>query len=104
VHGIVRRANAEEGPRVLNVEAFMEELRAQRASGYAECDEFGSRRERVLALPLRAPFGIPAAIGIGVDAGRLPVEREDLLRLLDRVAENIGGEAPRASTVGVGAD
>ena len=97
VYGIVRRANAEEGAKVIGVEAFMEELRAQRKNGYAECDDFGSRRERVLAIPLRAPFGIPAAIGIGVHAGRLPVERQDLLRLLDWVGQNIAAKAPCAS-------
>jgi len=99
IYGIVRRANAEEGAKVIGVEAFMEELRAQRKNGYAECDDFGSRRERVLAIPLRAPFGIPAAIRIGVHAGRLPVERQDLLRLLDWVGQNIAAKAPCASAV-----
>jgi IclR family transcriptional regulator, acetate operon repressor len=99
VCGIVRRANAEEGARVIGVEAFMEELRAQRKNGYAECDDWGSRRERVLAIPLRAPFGIPAAIGIGIPAERLPVERQDLLRRLDRVGQNIAAEAPCASAI-----
>ncbi len=81
VCGIVRRANAEEGARVIGVEAFMEELRAQRKDGYVECDDWGSRRERVLAISLRAPFGISAAIGIGIQAERLPGERQELLRL-----------------------
>jgi IclR family transcriptional regulator, acetate operon repressor len=99
VYGIVRRANAEEGARVIAVEAFMEELRAQRQNGYAECDDWGSRRERVLAIPLRAPFGIPAAIGIGIQAERLPVERQDLLRLLNWVRQNIAAKAPSASAV-----
>ena len=35
---------------------------AQRKNRYAECDDCGSRRERVLAIPLGAPFGIPAAL------------------------------------------
>jgi DNA-binding IclR family transcriptional regulator len=104
VYRIVRRANAEQGPRVLNVEVFMEELRTQRANGYAECDDFGSQSQRVLAIPLRVSFGIPAAIGIGVEAGRLPVEREDLLRLLDKVVENIGGDESCASTLRIRAD
>lgn len=99
VYGIVRRANAEEGAKVIDVEAFIEELRTQRKNGYAECDDCGSRRERVLAIPLRAPFGIPAAIGIGVQADRLPVERQDLLRLLGWVGQNIAANAPRASAV-----
>jgi IclR family transcriptional regulator, acetate operon repressor len=99
VYGIVRRANAEEGARVIGVEAFMEQLRVQRKDGYAECDDCGSWRERVLAIPLRAPFGIPAAIGIGVQAERLPVERQDLLRLLDWVGRNISAKAPCASAV-----
>jgi DNA-binding IclR family transcriptional regulator len=99
VYGIVRRANAEEGARVISVEGFMEELRAQRKNGYAECDDWGSRRERVLAIPLCAPFGIPAAIGIGIEAERLPVERQDLLRLLDWVGQNIAANAPCASAV-----
>ena len=99
VYGIVRRANAEEGARVISVEGFMEELRAQRKNGYAECDDWGTRRERVLAIPLCAPFGIPAAIGIGIQAERLPVERQDLLRLLDWVGQNIAANAPCASAV-----
>jgi DNA-binding IclR family transcriptional regulator len=40
VYGIVRRANAEEGARVISVEGFMEELRAQQKNGYAECDDW----------------------------------------------------------------
>ena len=99
VCGIVRRANAEKGARVIGVEGFMEELRAQRKNGYAECDDWGSGRERVLAIPLRAPFGIPAAIGIGIQAERLPVERQELLRLLDWVGQNIAAEAPCGSAV-----
>jgi DNA-binding IclR family transcriptional regulator len=99
VYGIVRRANAEEGARVISVEGFMEELRAQRKDGYVECDDWGSGRERVLAIPLRAPFGVPAAIGIGVQAERLPVERQDLLRRLDCVGQNIAAKAPCASAV-----
>jgi DNA-binding IclR family transcriptional regulator len=99
VYGIVRRANAEEGARVIGVEAFMEQLWAQRKDGYAECDDYGSRCERVLAIPLRAPFGIPAAIGIGVQAERLPAERRDLLRRLEWVGQNIAASAPRASAV-----
>ena len=96
VCGIVRRANAEKGARVIGVEGFMEELRAQRKNGYAECDDWGSGRERVLAIPLRAPFGIPVAIGIGIQAERLPVERQDLLRLLDWVGQNIAARRPPA--------
>ena len=99
VYGIVRRANAEEDARVLSVEPFIDELRAHRTNGYAECDDWGSRRERVLAIPLRAPFGIPVAIGIGVQAERLPVERQDLLRLLDWVGQNIAAKAPCTSAV-----
>jgi IclR family transcriptional regulator, acetate operon repressor len=99
VYGIVRRANAEEDARVIGVEAFMDELRAQRKNGYVECDDCGSGRERVLAIPLSAAFGIPAAIGIGVQAERLPVERLDLLRLLDWVGQNIAAKAPCASAV-----
>jgi DNA-binding IclR family transcriptional regulator len=95
VSGIVRRANAEKAARVIGVEGFMEELRAQRKNGYAECDDWGSGRERVLAIPLRPPFGIPAAIGIGIQAERLPVERQDLLRLLDWVGQNSGQGALR---------
>ncbi len=98
VCGIVQRANAEQGARVIGVEAFMEALRAQRKDGYAECDDYGSRCERVLAIPLRAPFGIPAAIGIGVQAERLPAERPDLLRRLDWVGQNIA-KAPCGSAV-----
>ena len=97
VYGIVRRANAEEGARVASVEGFMEELRAERKNGYAECAGYGSGRERVLAIPLCAPFGIPAAIGIGVQAERLPAERRDLLRRLERVGRNIAASALRAS-------
>jgi DNA-binding IclR family transcriptional regulator len=99
VYGIVRRANAEEGARVISVEGFMEDLRAQRKNGYAECEDCGSQRERVLAIPMRAPFGIPAAIGIGIQAERLPVERQDLLRLLDWVGQNIAAKAPCGSAV-----
>jgi DNA-binding IclR family transcriptional regulator len=99
VCGIVRRANAEDGARVIGVEAFMEQLRAQRKDGYAECDDYGFLCDRVLAIPLRAPFGIPAAIGIGVQAERLPAERRDLLRRLEWVGQNIAANAPRASAV-----
>jgi hypothetical protein len=97
VYGIVRRANAEKGARVIGAEWFMEELRAQRRNGYAECDDCGSRRERVRAIPLRAPFAITAAIGIGIQAERLPVERRDLLRRLQWIGQNIAASAPRAS-------
>ena len=93
VYGIVRRANAEEGAKVVGVEAFMDELRAHRTNGYTECDDWRSGRERVLAIPLLAPFGIPAAIGIGVQAERLPIERQDLLRMLDWVGQNIAANA-----------
>jgi DNA-binding IclR family transcriptional regulator len=99
VYGIVRRANAEKGARVIGVERFMDELRAQRKNGYAECDDCGSRCERVLAIPLRAPFGIPAVIGIGVQAERLPAERRDLLRRLQWIGQNIAASAPRGSAV-----
>jgi IclR family transcriptional regulator, acetate operon repressor len=99
VCGIVRRANAEKGATVVGVEGFMEELRAQQKNGYAECDDWGFARERVLAIPLRAPFGIPAAIGIGIQAERLPVGRQELLRLLHWVGQNIAAEAPCGSAV-----
>jgi len=62
-------------------------------------DTLHAARERVLAIPLRAPFGIPAAIGIGIQAERLPVERQELLRLLDWVGRNISAKAPCASAV-----
>jgi DNA-binding IclR family transcriptional regulator len=91
--GIVRRANAEsDGARITNVEAFMEELRTRRQEGFVECDDFTSRRERVLAVQLQAPFGGRAAIGLGIDAARLPAERANLLDLLDGVAKRIGEE------------
>jgi IclR family transcriptional regulator, acetate operon repressor len=97
VYGIVRRANAEADASVVGVETFMEELRAQRTNGYAECDDWESRGERVLAIPLRAPFGAPAAIGIGVGAERLPAERQELLRRMEWVGRNIAAKAPCAS-------
>ena len=65
VYGIVRRANAEEGARVVSVEGFMEELRAERKNGYAECAGYGSGRERVLAIPLCAPLGFRRRLGSG---------------------------------------
>jgi len=39
------------------------------------------------------------AIGIGIQAERLPVERQDLLRLLDWVGQNIAAKAPSGSPV-----
>jgi DNA-binding IclR family transcriptional regulator len=99
VSGIVRRANAEKGARVIGVEGFMEELRAQRKNGYAECDDWGSGRERVLAIPLRAPFGIPAAIGIGIQAERLPVRTPGSAQTAGLGWQNIAAKARCGSAV-----
>jgi IclR family transcriptional regulator, acetate operon repressor len=88
--GIVRRANAEvESAHVVHVETFIEALREHNVRGYAECDAFGTTHERVLAMRLCAPFVGPAAIGIGVDAARLPAERADLLAMLSRVVKRM---------------
>ena len=99
VYGIVRRANAEEGARVIAVEAVH-----GRASGAAKKWIRGMRRLGISARTragdsLARPVRIPAAIGIGIQAERLPVERQDLLRLLDWVRQNIAAKAPCASAV-----
>jgi IclR family acetate operon transcriptional repressor len=92
VCGIVRRANAEaNGATVVKVETFMEELRAHRGAGFVECADFQSECERVLAVQLHPPMGGPIAIGLGLDASRLPAERGRLLELLFGVAKKIEG-------------
>lgn len=94
VRGIVRRANAEaDGVGVVKVETFMEELCAHRSAGFVECADFGSERERVLAVQLRPLVGEPLAIGLGLDSSRLPGERDRLLQLLIGMAKKIEGFA-----------
>jgi IclR family transcriptional regulator, acetate operon repressor len=98
VCGIVRRANAEaNGAKVVKVETFMEELREHRGAGFVECADFGSECERVLAVQLHPLVGGPIAIGLGLDASRLPAERGRLLQLLDGVAKKIEGDGMRAA-------
>jgi DNA-binding IclR family transcriptional regulator len=98
VCGIVRRANAEaDGASVVKVERFMEELRADRRAGFVECADLGRERERVLAVQFRPLVGEPLAIGLGLDASRLPGERDRLLQLLVGMAKKIEGDRPRAS-------
>jgi DNA-binding IclR family transcriptional regulator len=98
VCGIIRRANAEaDGARIVKVETFMEELRADRRAGFVECADLGSERERVLAVQLRPLVGEPLAIGLGLDSSRLPGERDRLLQLLVGMAKKIEGDGLRAS-------
>ena len=77
------------GPDVspLNVEDFMASLADCRGNGYAECLDFATPGECVLAVQLPAPFGVPAAIGLGVAAARLVSERAKLLEALRAIAE-----------------
>ena len=97
VCGIVRRGNAEaNGSGVVKVETFMEELRAHRRAGFVEYADFESECERVLAVRLRPSVGGPIAVGLGLDASRLPAERHGLLQLLDGIVKRIEGDGAHA--------
>ena len=87
--GIVRHANADAPPDVppVNVEDFMASLAECRGNGHAECLDFATHGECVLAVQLPAPFGVPAAIGLGVAAARLVSERAQLLEALRAIAD-----------------
>jgi DNA-binding IclR family transcriptional regulator len=92
VRAIVRHANAVgEGPRAVHVEAFMQDLGTHRAQGFAEAEDLANASECVIAVQLPSPFGVPAAIGLGVAAERLPEERVRLLRLLNAVVKSAWG-------------
>ena len=80
VRGIVRRANAEDGARVIGVGgSWKSYVRSERR--IRGMRRLGSRVRTRAGDSLHAPFGISAAIGIGIQAERLPGERQELLRL-----------------------
>ena len=89
VKAIVRHANAICGSGgVVNPEDYLDQLDRCRRFGCAEADCFACAGERVLSVALPTPFGVPAAIGLGLPANRLENRRAALLHALHGIVKD----------------
>lgn len=87
MRGLIRHANAAgEASQAVNVEGLVEDLRKHRADGFAVSRDISGENDVILAIQLPERFGAPAAIGLGLAAAKLAIDRSRLVALLRNFA------------------